>query len=257
MRVTWYSGLPTTQTIRQSAPDWSKCSSQDIQYLYTTPLQCSLDKLYHQLPSQAEILIQPQLLDNILHSSKNCLKASAMNIKQYHKHKVPKWNHDLREAQCDSKCAYREWVSAGCPRSVDHPARLAYKKAKKKFRASLCQQRRDLNTDFYESLDKKCFDPQHLFQSIRNHINPANATCSISKLIVNGSEFQGDAILDGKANYFEPLSIPCTQHLLHSSSIADIIHECNSICSSKNLHWMKWLMLFAPSLIEKPLVLIK
>ena len=229
------STLPTTQTIRQSTFNWSKCSSQDIQHLYTTPLQSSLDNLYHQLPSQAEILLQPQLLDNILHSFGNCLKASAKNIprKRYHKHKVPKWSHDLKEAQRDSKCAYRVWVSAGRPRSVDHPARLAYKETKKKFRACLRQHRRDLNTDFYESLDKKCSDPQRLFQSIRNHINPANATSSLSKLIVNGSEFQGDAILDGWANYFESLSIP------HNTSFTpaqlDIFREYNSICSSNGI----------------------
>ena len=83
----------------------------------------------------------------------------------------------------------------------------------------------ETSTQTYESLNKKFSDPQCLFQSIRNHINPANATSSISKCIVNGSEFQGDAILDGWAKYFESLSIPHT----FTPAQLDIIHEYNSI----------------------------
>ena len=155
-----------------------------------------------------------------------------MNIpqKQFRKHKVPKWNHRLKEAQQKSKLLYKEWVFAGRPWSVNHPARVAYKAAKKEFRACLHQHRRDLNTEFYESLDKQCSDPQRLFQSIRNYTNPASATSTPSKLIVNGSLFQGDSILDGWANYFVSLSIPHDTYFTPTQ--LDLVHEYQSICST-------------------------
>ena len=167
------------------------------------------------------------------------METSAKNIpkKQFHKHKVPKWNHQLKEAQWKSKFLYRKWVSAGHPCSVNHPARVAYKAAKKEFRACLHQHRRDLNTEVYESLDEQCsdHDPQHvhLFRSITNYTNPASAASTPSKLIVNGSLFQGDSILDGWANYFESLGIP------HGTSFTpaelDLVHEYQSICSTPSV----------------------
>ena len=99
----------TTQATQQPVPNWNKCSKDKIRQLYTEQLQSSLAELFHQFPSQANVLLQPYLLDDILHSFGKCLRTTAMNIpqKQFRKHKVPKWNHRLKEAQRKSKLLIR------------------------------------------------------------------------------------------------------------------------------------------------------
>ena len=88
-------------------------------------------------------------------------------IKKFFPH-VKTWlTPELNTAYGITKCAYKAWVAAGCPRRSDHPLRKYYKEAKANFRAKLCRLQASQRDAFFQNLDINCQDSAKLFQLVR------------------------------------------------------------------------------------------
>ena len=134
----------------------------------------------------------------------------------------------MKAACKECKQLFRIWVVAGRPRDPAHPARSAYKEAKKHFRSCLRLHRRVLADKFFASLDVHSTDSKRLFQSVRKYILP-NRLSSTQHLEFDGKVFDSETILDGWASYFESLSSPGS--ISYSDEQLQILAEYSRLCS--------------------------
>ena len=194
---------------------WSRISKQDIHSLYTQPLHLPLLSIHN--PSLQTTSPTYSLIDKHLSDLTDLLLATSKNIppKVYQHFKKPGWRPILKAAKRSSKELYHLWMNAGKPRDPTHPARAAYKAAKRDYRQQIRLQKKLADEDFYNSLDQE-LDPHRFFQAIRCHTSPSTLQPPTNRISVNETTFEGSTILEGWAQYFENLgasSIPPAEDL--------------------------------------------
>ena len=149
---------------KQIKVNWAKLSKNEVFDCYTTCVESKLSFLT--LPNLSELVSNPSLIDTHLESIVRIFLTTALDsipIKKFSPHIKPGWTPELNSAHGISKCAYKVWVAAGCPRRSDHPLRKCYKEAKANFRAELRRLQASQRDAFFQSLDINCQDSAKLF----------------------------------------------------------------------------------------------
>ena len=120
-------------------------------------------------------------------------------------HKRPGWSDDLNVAHRESKNAYKIWRAAGRPLNPDHPARMQYKEAKRKFRLKLSWHAKQQHEEFFANLDLNTSNPSKLFRIIQKHngLTPEPTRILHHQL---GMAYTNEHILEGWEKYFAALS---------------------------------------------------
>ena len=160
-------------------------------------------------PSPSEYSSDPHLIDKTVSHLISLMKSTAdINIpsKRFYPHQTPEWDDELKLAQRAANTAHKTCRNAGKPRDPAHPSRINYKNSKRKFRTKLRNHRKSLREMFFSKLDLANTDSRKLFREIRNFNGHGPEPPRI--ISVNGTTFQGDALLEGWASYFEQLSAP-------------------------------------------------
>ena len=196
------------QSTRHS-PNWEKMSKDELTGLYTTPVSSQLEVLL--LHISTNDFLSPCHIEQLLSSISDILLSTSKNIpsKSFQPHKSPGWGPSLKAASAKCKYFYKRWTAAGRPRMNSHPARSAYKTAKKNFRSCLRLHKKNINDAFFSSLDLNYKDSKYFFQKVKRHMSPKSSTPTIPNLSFNNTLYEGDRILEGWAEYFASLSIPC------------------------------------------------
>ena len=144
--------------------------------------------------------------------------------KRFSPHQTPEWDDELKRAQKAANNAHKAWRNAGKPRNPDHPLHITYKDSKWKFRAKLRNHRKNLRELFFSKLDLAKIRPgQHKFFSEIRNINGHSPEPS-RVILVNGTKFQGDTLLEGCTSYFEQLGVP-SPHSTYDSDFQQSISE--------------------------------
>ena len=187
--------------------NWSRIPKTTIYSLYTQPLHKPLLNLLQSLPPESTLSLQPSLIDHYLSALTALLLTTSKNVppKTFQQSKRPGWGPGLKSAKRNSKHFHRLWVSAGRPHDKFHPARVAYKGAKRKYRKQIRLHKKLSDEIFYKSLDLET-NPRRFFQAIRNRSTPSYPHPPTNRILVNGATFEGTNILEGWAQYFEMLS---------------------------------------------------
>ena len=119
-------------------------------------------------------------------------------------HKRPGWLDDLNAAHRQSKNAYKLWRAAGRPRNPDHPARMQYKEAKRKFRLKLRLHAKEQREEFFANLDLNTSNPSKLFRIIQKH---NGLTPELTRILHHqGMAYTNEHVLEGWEKYFAALS---------------------------------------------------
>ena len=140
-------------------PNWKKVSTQEIQDSYTKVVESTLGSI--PLPTLSVLISNPQEIDSHLHRLASILSQTALNTiptSRPSPHEKPGWSDELNVAHQTSKKAYKIWRAAGRPRNPDHPARIQYKEAKRKFRIKLCLHAKVQCEEFFATLDLHSFN---------------------------------------------------------------------------------------------------
>ena len=179
--------------------NWDGITKANIKHLYTIPLQPQLKEI-----QQSSQTIIPTQIDQLLESLISVMLNTSTNIppKLFCSFKTPGWSPTLKATCKDLKHCYRLWVTAGRPRNPTNPVFMIYKAAKKRFRQSLRQTRKNANETFFSSLDSET-DPRRSFRAVRNRMSPLNLRPPTNYIIHEDTIYNDSSILEGWASYFE------------------------------------------------------
>ena len=205
------------------SPNWERLSKDELSGLYTIPVSDQLEVLAHCWSNE-----YPHYIEHLLSIISDILLSTSNNIpsKSFQAHISPGWGPSLKAASSKCNFFYEEWVAAGRPQLISHPARSAYKAAKKNFRSCLRLHNKKINNALFSSLDLHCTDSKHLFQTVKRHMSP---TPTIPNLCFKDLMYEGNQILEGWTEYFASLAIPCDIPL--NSAQLKVVEKYNNIKS--------------------------
>ena len=166
---------------------------------YREAVQSSLPEIPDHWTFDAIDIFMKDLTTSLISSASSCFPAV-----QFHKFQRPFWDKSLRAAHSKSKQAYHVWCGLGRPSASNDPSRLAYKRLKCLFRRQLRRFKREEANRFLRSLN---LNDQKLFHHMRMRNGGSSSTLT-SSICFNNRVFEGAAIVDGWASYFESLATP-------------------------------------------------
>ena len=216
---------PTCQDkIEREQVAWHKASPEDIQYLYTQPLEAALSPIFwshginprHVLqdPSCTADSLQVNL-DEFVVKVTDAIHKAGKNLPQikYNKFLKPYWDRELTQLSKESKAARWAWKNAGRPTDIDNPILIAYKSAKREFRRN-----QRMKTYIYEleSMKKlgECqeLDQKYFWYAVNKHRKKCNGLNPIQN---DAGQLLTDThnIRSEWSKYFQKLyKIPQDQH---------------------------------------------
>ena len=196
---------PKIKPISHPKLNWKKVSTQEIHDTYTKAVEAALGPI--PLPTLSALSSNPLEIDFHLDQLTSILTQIALSTIPTSKsssHKRPGWSDDLNAAHRESKNAYKIWRAAGRPRNPDHPARMQYKEAKRKFKLKLRLHAKEQREEFFANLDLNTSNPSKLFRIIQKH----NGLTPEPTRILNhqGMAYTNEHVLEGWEKYFAALS---------------------------------------------------
>ena len=179
-------------------PNWAKLSKD----FDTTTLEARLSSL-PKLALPADGYASQETIDTYVNNLTSILlEVAKENIpgKRYYRHLTPNWSEEMKDAQKQSKAAYKTWKAAGSPTEASNPFHYSYKLARGKFRANLRHHRKELHEIFLITLMPTILIQRKCFAEIRHfHGKPQSVT---KTLRVNNVNHEGNDILVAWASYY-------------------------------------------------------
>ena len=176
------------------------------------------------LPALSVLISNPLEIDSHLHLLASILSQTALNTiptSRPSPHEKPGLSDELNVAHKTSKKAYKIWRAAGRPRNPDHPARIQYKEAKRKFRIKLRLHAKVQHEEFFATLDLHSSNSSKLFRIIQKYNGLTPEPTRI--LHYQDTDFTGEHVLKGWEKYFAALS--AIADLEYDVSFKDRIHQ--------------------------------
>ena len=144
--------------------NWKKPSYEQIQMLYTNPLEYSVHGLENQM------ILSTEMLDNLVYSLINKMHQAANNLpkSKFKKHVKPYWSDELSQLKREKILHYERWKREGRPREPDNIFYMNYKSSKKMFIKTLRALSRKYENDQMLDIMKSAeLDKFHFWRQIK------------------------------------------------------------------------------------------